>query len=122
MQSNLFVSAMRTLVPLGAGAVLSLSGRLGIPADSETAVIVVYFVLAGAYYLAFRGLEWVAQRLAWQPLQTAAGVLLGWARPPAYEEPVQVPVRLKLDKAAMRADMDEFVRRLGEKLDGQEPR
>ena len=119
---NLFISTMRMLVPLVAGAVLSLTGHLGIPVDSEDAVTVVTLGLAGAYYLAFRGLEELAERMAWRPLQMAAGVLLGWARPPAYEKPLTVPLRLRVDKAAMRRDADEFVRYLGAKLDGQEPR
>lgn len=119
---NLFVSTMRTLVPVVAGLVLSLSGRLGIPVDSESAGLVVTAGLTAVYYLAFRALEELAERLAWRPLQLAAGLLLGWARPPAYEQPVTVPVRLKLDKPAMQEDIDEFVRRLGSKLDGQDPR
>lgn len=122
MPKNLFISTMRMLVPLAAGAVLSLTGRLGIPVDSEDAVTVVTLGLAGAYYLAFRGLEELAERMAWRPVQVAAGVLLGWARPPAYEKPLTVPLRLRVDKAAMRRDADEFVRYLGAKLDGQEPR
>lgn len=85
MQNSFFISTMRTLVPLGVGLVLSLTGRLGIPVDSEQAALVVLFALAAAYYLAFRGLEWLAARLRWQPLQLAAGLLLGWARPPSYD-------------------------------------
>ncbi|MGA5486710.1 hypothetical protein ACPCK1_02915 [Streptomyces pseudogriseolus] len=84
MQGNFFISAMRTLVPLGVGLVLSLTGRLGIPVDSEQAALVVLVILAGAYYLLLRGLEWLADRLAWRPLRLAAGVLLGWAQPPSY--------------------------------------
>lgn len=122
MPKNLFVSTMRTLVPVVAGLVLSLSGRLGIPVDSESAALVVTAGLTAVYYLAFRGLEELAERLAWRPLQLAAGVLLGWARPPAYEKEAVMPFRLKLDKTAMQEDIDEFVRRLGSKLDGQDPR
>ncbi|MEU3255957.1 hypothetical protein [Streptomyces sp. NPDC006997] len=85
MQSNsLFISTMRTFVPVGVGLALSLTGRLGIPVDSEDAALVVLALLVSAYYLVFRGLEWLAERLAWRPLQVAAGMLLGWARPPAY--------------------------------------
>jgi hypothetical protein len=117
---NLFASYMRTLVPYGVGLVLTATGWLGIPVDSEAAAGAVSLGLAAAYYGAFRGLEHVAERLAWQPLQLAAGVMLGWARPPAYEKPVSVPFQLRLDKAAMRRDADEFIRYLGAKLDGQE--
>ncbi|MFE7966123.1 hypothetical protein ACFU0X_24325 [Streptomyces cellulosae] len=84
MQGNFFISAMRTLVPLGVGLVLSLTGRLGIPVDSEQAALVVLGILAAVYYLAFRGLEWLAERMRWRPLRLLAGVLLGWARPPSY--------------------------------------
>lgn len=114
---NLFISAMRTVVPIVAGVVLSLAGRLGIPVDSEAAVLVVSAGLAAVYYGVFRGLEWVAERMAWHPLQVVAGVLVGWARPPAYERPVLMPVRMKMDRAAMEEDIDEFIRRLGAKLD-----
>lgn len=84
MQSSFFISAMRTIVPWGVALVLSLTGRLGIPVDSERAALVVFLILGSAYYLAFRGLESLAERLKWQPLQLAAGLLLGWARPPDY--------------------------------------
>lgn len=119
---NLFTSYMRTLVPYGVALVLAGTGWLGIPVDSEAAAAAVTVALGAVYYAAFRGLEELAERMAWRPLQLAAGMLLGWARPPAYEKPVTVPVRLQLDKPAMQADMDEFVRTLGSKLDGQEPR
>ncbi|MER6533027.1 hypothetical protein ABT215_04230 [Streptomyces sp900105755] len=83
---NLFVSTMRTLVPLIVALVLSGFGRLGIPVDSDTAASAVALGLAGAYYVVFRGLEALAGHLSWRPLQLAAGIFLGWARPPAYEE------------------------------------
>lgn len=85
MQNSFFISTMRTLVPWGVGLVLSLTGRLGIPVDSEQAAQLVLVALAAAYYLVFRGLERLAERLRWQPLQLAAGLLLGWARPPSYD-------------------------------------
>lgn len=83
--SSFFISVMRTLVPMGVALVLSVTGRLGIPVDSEQAAMVVFLLLGAAYYLVFRGLEWLAERLAWRPLQLAAGLLLGWARPPSYD-------------------------------------
>ncbi|MDQ0601378.1 hypothetical protein QF037_005723 [Streptomyces canus] len=57
-----------------------------------------------AYYSAFRGLELLAERLARQPLQLAAGVLLGWARPPAYETSA-VPGTVGADLVAMNEDL-----------------
>ncbi|MCZ4605002.1 hypothetical protein O3S80_14880 [Streptomyces sp. Lzd4kr] len=122
MRKSLFVSYLRTLVPYGVGLVLTVTGWLGIPIDSEAAAGAVSLGLAAAYYAVFRGLEHLAERLAWRPLQVAAGALLGWARPPQYAEPITAPVRLRLDKAAMNEDMDGFVRRLGAKIDGQDLR
>jgi len=115
---NLFVSTMRTLVPIVAGLVLSLAGRLGIPVDSETASLLVFAGLSAAYYLAFRGLEALAERMAWQPLQTFAGILLGWARPPQYVTPVTAPIRLKVtadpaDMAGLKQLLDQAYRDSG---------
>ncbi|WP_432158417.1 hypothetical protein [Streptomyces sp. bgisy153] len=97
MQS-LFVSYMRTLVPYGVALVLTATGWLGIPVDSTAAAGAVSLGLGAAYYAVFRGLEWVAERMAWEPLRLAAGLLLGWARPPAYERGVTVPIRVKVDR------------------------
>lgn len=114
---NLFVSYMRTLVPYGVALVLTGTGWLGIPVDSTAAAGAVSLGLGAAYYAVFRGVEELAERMAWQPLQTIAGVLLGWARPPQYAAPVTAPLRLRLDKVAMGQDIDEFVRRLNRGLD-----
>lgn len=97
MQS-LFVSYMRTLVPYGVALVLTATGWLGIPVDSTAAAGAVSLGLGAAYYAAFRGLEAVAERMAWRPLQVAAGLLLGWARPPAYQKDAVVPLRFTVDK------------------------
>lgn len=118
--TNLFTSFMRTLVPWGVALVLAGTGWLGIPVDSTAAAAAVTVGLGAAYYAAFRGLEALAERLAWRPLQLAAGVLLGWARPPAYERPVELPLKLKLDMDAMNQDLAALKRVLG--VDGQEPR
>ncbi|MBP5890655.1 hypothetical protein [Streptomyces scabiei] len=122
MQNNLFVSVMRTLVPYGVGLVLTATGWLGIPVDSEAAAGAVSLGLAAAYYMVFRLLEEVAERMAWAPLQTLAGILLGWARPPQYVAPITAPVRMKLDKAAMNEDISEFVRKLGAAAENRGPR
>jgi hypothetical protein len=95
---NLFVSYMRTLVPYGVALVLTGTGWLGIPVDSTTAAGAVSLGLGAAYYAVFRGLEELAERMAWRPLQLAAGMLLGWARPPAYDKPAMVPIHLQVDK------------------------
>jgi hypothetical protein len=95
---NLFTSYMRTLVPYGVALVLTGTGWLGIPVDSTAAAGAVSLGLGAAYYAAFRGLEALAEHLAWRPLQLAAGLLLGWARPPAYEKELAVPLRFTVDK------------------------
>ncbi|MFI1030720.1 hypothetical protein [Streptomyces sp. NPDC020951] len=95
---SLFVSYMRTLVPYGVALVLTGTGWLGIPVDSTAAAGAVSLGLGAAYYAAFRGLEALAERMAWRPLQLAAGAFLGWARPPAYEKDAAVPLRFTIDK------------------------
>ncbi|MFJ1664792.1 hypothetical protein ACIOK4_00095 [Streptomyces bottropensis] len=97
---NLFVSLMRTLVPYGVALVLTATGWLGIPVDSEAAAGAVSLALGAAYYLVFRGLEEAAGRMAWQPLQTLAGVLLGWARPPQYPNRKSSVVTIDLAQAS----------------------
>lgn len=68
---------------------LTATGWLGIPVDSQAAAGAVSLLLGAAYYAVFRGLEALAERIAWRPLQVTAGVLLGWARPPAYSRQLQ---------------------------------
>lgn len=113
MASNLFISTTRSLTPIVAGLVLSLTGRLGIPVDSERASLVVFAGLAGAYYLAVRGLEYLAERMAWRPLQVAAGLLLGWARPPAYGQPPVLPANLQGRVDALHQDLAALKRIVG---------
>lgn len=80
----LFISIMRTTVPLIAGWLLTLLVKAGITIDSEKVTQVVTVVLVLAYYLVFRLLEVLGARLRGSKLQTFAGLLLGWARPPSY--------------------------------------
>ncbi|OUD02581.1 hypothetical protein [Streptomyces swartbergensis] len=89
----LFVSFMRTAVPFIAGWLLTLAVRAGVEIDSATVTGFVTVTLGVAYYLAFRLLEWLGERSRGTALQTFAGVLLGWARPPSYPKvPVLEPV------------------------------
>ncbi|MFF9123148.1 hypothetical protein ACF09J_07600 [Streptomyces sp. NPDC014889] len=81
---GLFISAMRTGVPLVAGWLLTLAAGAGFDIDSTTVSTAVLVVLALAYYLLFRCLEWLGERARGTVLQNLAGVFLGWARPPAY--------------------------------------
>ncbi|WP_086746184.1 hypothetical protein [Streptomyces scabiei] len=111
--NNVFVSFIRTAVPVVAGLVLTGAARLGLDLDDATTTMYVMAGLTAGYYAVFRLLEELAERMAWGPLQTLAGILLGWARPPQYVTPITAPVRMRLDRAAMREDIDEFVRYLG---------
>jgi len=82
--SGAFISFLRTGVPLVAGWLLTLALRAGITIDSEWVVSAVTVLLALIYYVVFRLLELLGTRLRGTFLQTAAGLLLGWARPPSY--------------------------------------
>jgi hypothetical protein len=113
---NLYVWAMRTLVPYGVGLALTAGGWLGIPIDSQAAAGAVSIGLAAAYCTLLRALEELGGRMGWRPLELVAGIMLGWARPPVYEKPAVMPVRLKLDRQAMGEDIDAFVRMMGDKL------
>ncbi|MFI8531811.1 hypothetical protein ACIGMX_16415 [Streptomyces aquilus] len=89
--STLFVSAMRTGVPLVAGWLLTLAVQAGVTIDSDKVVTAVTVVLALAYYLLFRLLELLGTRLRGTVLQNIAGLLLGWARPPSYPKVDALP-------------------------------
>lgn len=104
---NLFVSTMRTVVPLAVGLVLAVTGWLGLDIDGESAAAAVTAVVAAVYYMVFRVLEAWAGRLGWEPLRMLAGALLGWARPPEYDgiRLEGVPVRLRLDTSEVTRDL-----------------
>jgi hypothetical protein len=82
--TGLFVSFMRTGVPLVAGWLLTLAVRAGFTIDSATVTGAVTVACALVYYLVFRLLEVLGERAPGTFLQNLAGVFLGWARPPAY--------------------------------------
>ena len=82
--TGLFVSFMRTGVPLVAGWLLTLAVRAGVTINSATVTGAVTVGLALAYYLVFRVLELLGERASGTFLQNLAGLFLGWARPPAY--------------------------------------
>lgn len=107
---NLFVSFMRTLVPLVAGVVLGWAARLGLDLDDGQVTTYVTAALTAGYYALLRLIEEAAERMAWEPLRLGAGVLLGWARPPQYVKP------------AMRQDVSDFVRQLNTAADHRKPR
>lgn len=82
--AGLFISAMRTAVPLIAGWLLTLAVRAGISIDSAQITAAVTVACAIVYYLLFRLLELLGERAQGTFLQNLAGLFLGWARPPAY--------------------------------------
>ncbi|MGW3105335.1 hypothetical protein [Streptomyces sp. NPDC001100] len=84
---NLFVSFMRTVVPIVAGLLLTLLVHIGVTFDSASVAGVVTAVLTGAYYTVFRLLETLAAKIHNRSLATVAGILLGWATPPDYPDP-----------------------------------
>ncbi|MDX3199969.1 hypothetical protein [Streptomyces scabiei] len=90
---SLFISLMRTAVPLVAGWLLSLAVWAGVEVDSQAVTGAVTLALALAYYALFRLLELLGVKARGTVLQKLAGFLLGWARPPAYPaEPSLPPV------------------------------
>lgn len=80
----LFISFLRTAVPLVAGWLLTMAVKAGVTIDSETVTYAVTVALVLVYYLAFRALEILGSKLRGTALQKFAGILLGWARPPEY--------------------------------------
>jgi hypothetical protein len=84
--AGLFISTMRTAVPLVAGYLITLLARAGLDIDSATVTGAVTVAVAVVYYLLFRVLELIGERANGTVLQSLAGVFLGWARPPQYPE------------------------------------
>lgn len=109
--NNLFTSLMRTVVPLVVGLVLGLAARVGLDLDDAEVAAAVTAGLTAVYYTVFRAVEEWAARLGVGWLRTAAGVLLGWARPPQYVAPIEAPVRLSFDAQALGVELAEAVRR-----------
>ncbi|MER8042702.1 hypothetical protein [Streptomyces sp. NPDC094032] len=108
---NLLASVLRTAVPLLAGWILTVTGALGIETDQPAIVAGVTAAVTLAYYMLLRLAELAAERIGWEPVRLVAGLLLGWARPPAYTPPTgTVPVRIHFDQAALRADVGEALR------------
>ena len=117
---NLFASVLRTAVPLLAGWILTVTGALGIETDQAAIVGGVTAAVTLAYYVLLRLAELGAERIGWEPLRLVAGLLLGWARPPAYTPPRgTTAVRVHFDKAALRADVSEALRAAGRDVDGR---
>jgi hypothetical protein len=117
---NLLASLLRTVVPLLAGWVLTVTGALGIEAEDAAVAGGVTVAVSAVYYLLLRLAEEGAARIGWEPLRLVAGLLLGWARAPEYQAPaVTAPVRIHLDKAAFEADIIGVLRRVGRDVEGR---
>ncbi|NUK22079.1 hypothetical protein [Streptomyces lunaelactis] len=114
---NLLASLLRTVVPLAVGWILTVTGALGIDVDSAEAASLVTAAVTAGYYFLLRLAEQAAERLQWEPLRLVAGVLLGWARPPQYEQ-TSGTVQIHLDNKGFEADLRDLISRhirLGDK-------
>ncbi|MFB7031701.1 MULTISPECIES: hypothetical protein [unclassified Streptomyces] len=117
---NLLASLLRTAVPLLAGWILTVTGALGIEVDSVAVAGGITAAVTLVYYVLFRLAEVLAARIGWEPGRLVAGLLLGWARPPAYEKPTgTMPVRIHIDKVALRNDFGEVLRAAARDVDGR---
>ncbi|MFE7514401.1 hypothetical protein ACFU8I_24705 [Streptomyces sp. NPDC057540] len=115
---NVLASLLRTVVPLLAGWILTVTGAVGLETDSVALAGGITAALTVAYYIVFRVLEVLAARIGWEPLRLIAGLLLGWARPPAYDKPTNtVPVHL--DATALGHDFTEALRRAAHDVKGR---
>ncbi|NML55655.1 hypothetical protein HHL19_36450 [Streptomyces sp. R302] len=83
---NVLASILRTVVPVLAGWVLTVTGAVGVKVDSAALAGGITAAVTLVYYTVLRALEAGAERIGWEPLRLIAGLLLGWARPPAYEK------------------------------------
>lgn len=78
--SNFITSQIRTLVPLGVGALVSYFATLGLEIDSDTQsslIIGLTGIIQAIYYLIVRMLEEKFPKL---------GILLGSTKKPEYED------------------------------------
>lgn len=96
----LLPSILRTVVPLLAGwAITTLSG-LGLDADSTAVAGGTTVAVSSVYYVAFRLVERLAEKLGrpiW--LRTTAGLLLGYARPPRYKSTDDVEALIRASRS-----------------------
>lgn len=81
----LLPSILRTVVPLVAGWVIVTLTGAGFTVDSRSAQAAVTLAVTAAYYLLFRLIERLTEKFGGPPwVRAAAGLLLGYARPPRY--------------------------------------
>ncbi|MFF4911322.1 hypothetical protein ACFY2T_41390 [Streptomyces sp. NPDC001260] len=96
----LLPSILRSVVLLVAGWIVVALTHLGFTLDSNTAQAAVTLAVAGAYYLVFRLVERVVEKIggpAW--LKGAAGALLGYAQPPRYKRTDEVTELLRQSRS-----------------------
>ncbi|MBN0043129.1 hypothetical protein JS756_03165 [Streptomyces actuosus] len=94
----LLPSILRTVVPLLAGWAVTVLSGLGLHADSTAVAGGVTVAVAAAYYLLFRLVERAAEHLSIPWLQAAAGVALGYARPPRYESTDEIAALVRASR------------------------
>lgn len=117
---NLLASLLRTVVPLLAGWILTVTGALGIETDSTAVAGGITAAITLAYYILLRLAELGAARIGWEPARLAAGILLGWVRPPEYEKPGHTaPVRIHFDGKLLEQDLVEAIRRATRDIGGR---
>lgn len=79
------VTAMtRTLTPMAAAAVVTVTGWLGTAVDGERATAAGALAVAAGWYLLGLGLQTGGRRAGWRWLETAGGALLGSTARPTY--------------------------------------
>ncbi|MFB7858808.1 hypothetical protein [Rhodococcus qingshengii] len=84
--SALYVSVIRTVVPIIAGGVISAAAFIGLELSGELTAVVITTVVSAVYYTVFRFLEDKAQHIDVPWLKELAGKLLGMARPPEMDK------------------------------------
>ncbi len=94
----LLPSILRTVVPLLAGWAITVLSGLGLSADSTAVAGGVTVATAAVYYLLFRLAERAAEHLGVPWLRAAAGVALGYARPPRYESTDDVAALIRASR------------------------
>ena len=82
-----WLSIVRTVAPMIAGAIIGQLADWGLPLDEgarDNVVLIVTVVASIAYYVVARALEQLGARFGMPWLATLGGCLLGLPNPPAY--------------------------------------
>ncbi|GAB3117800.1 hypothetical protein GCM10027160_28870 [Streptomyces calidiresistens] len=81
---DLYLSYLRTAVPVLVGMASGFLTWLRLDIDSEQLLVLVTGIAGLAWYTIWRGLEWVGQRQGWSSVRRLAGWLLGMPAAPSY--------------------------------------